>query len=95
MFQYRIPLTGLSNASWRTAFKQPPASLVTSSFHPDRVTVRGRYLLLDTSEGRLDAWVKRIQKWIDWANEQAGPAALGPGGRKSERGTGAGRARRR
>jgi hypothetical protein len=82
MFRYRIPLTGLSDAAWRSAFKRPPRSQVTTWYHPDHVTVRGRYLLLETSEIHFNVWIEHIRK-------------SGSGGRKAERGTGTGRARRR
>jgi hypothetical protein len=95
MFRYRIPLTGLSDAAWRSAFKRPPRSQVTTWYHPDHVTVRGRYLLLETSEIHFNVWIEHIQKWIAWANRRGGLAESGSGGRKAERGTGTGRARRR
>jgi hypothetical protein len=67
---YVVDLTRAPSFAWRAAFLRPPPRLTSKQRAADvgRVQVRGATIHFRTTPGRLAACVRRIDRWIDYAN---------------------------
>jgi hypothetical protein len=67
---YEVELWGAPSAQWRAAFLRPPPALVTRNRTPDvgRVAIYGTTLHFRTPPRHLDGWLRRIDRWIVYAN---------------------------
>jgi hypothetical protein len=67
---YEITLSGVPSPAWRAAFLQPPARLTTARTTPElgRLGVHGARVTFRTIPARLHAWLRRIDRWIAYAN---------------------------
>jgi len=67
---YEVALTTAPSAEWRVAFVRPPPRLTSARFNPDigRVVLQGATVHLRAAPPDLDAWLKRIDRWIAYAN---------------------------
>jgi hypothetical protein len=67
---YTITLNGVPSRAWRAAFLKPPAHLVTRRYVPElaRVGLDGATVLFRTGPPQARFWLKRIDRWIAYAN---------------------------
>jgi hypothetical protein len=67
---YEVALTTAPSREWRVAFVRPLPRLMTTRFNPDigRVVVQGAAVNLRAAPTDLDAWLRRIDRWIAYAN---------------------------
>jgi hypothetical protein len=67
---YEIELSAVPSPEWRAAFLRPPPSLVNSRYTPKvgHVGLVGTAVHFRTTPDRLDAWLYRIDWWIEYAN---------------------------
>ena len=67
---YSVTLTAAPSRAWRAAFIRPPARLARGQFTPElgRVGLDGATVLFRTTPRQLDAWLRRIDRWIAYAN---------------------------
>ena len=65
-----VLLTAIPSPEWRSAFVRPPGRLTSSQYALDvgRVTVQKAGLHFRTAPGEVDAWLRRIDRWIAYAN---------------------------
>lgn len=67
---YEIELGAVPSRVWRAAFLRPPAGLTTPRFTPKlgRLGVDGARVTFRTSPFQLHQWLRRIDRWIAYAN---------------------------
>jgi hypothetical protein len=67
---YEITLSAVPSPEWRAAFLRPPARLTTARNTPDlgRLGLDGPRVTFRTIPARLHAWLRRIDRWIAYAN---------------------------
>jgi hypothetical protein len=68
---YEVELSGSPSAAWRAAFLRPPARLTSVRGTPElgRVGIgAGATVHFRTVPARLHAWLRRIDRWIAYAN---------------------------
>jgi hypothetical protein len=67
---YEIELSATPSPAWRAAFLRPPARLITARGTPElgRLELDGARVTFRTIPARLHAWVRRIDRWIAYAN---------------------------
>jgi hypothetical protein len=61
---------GSGSQAWRAAFLHPPAGLTTRRHTPEvaGLEIHGPRVTLRTIPARLHAWLRRIDRWIAYAN---------------------------
>jgi hypothetical protein len=67
---YECELTTMPSPVWRAAFLRPPPRLTTMQYTPDpgRVGLTGGMIHFRTTSARAHFWLKRIARWIAYAN---------------------------
>jgi hypothetical protein len=67
---HEVELGAVPSTEWRAAFLRPARRLVSMRFTPDlgRVGVAGSEIHFRTAPDQLDAWLYRIDGWIDYVN---------------------------
>jgi hypothetical protein len=67
---YEIELGVVPSRAWRAAFLRPPPALVTVRFTPElgRMDLTGARIVFRTSPPQLHQWLRRIDRWIAYAN---------------------------
>jgi hypothetical protein len=63
-------LWSASSPQWRTAFFRPPPVLITADRTPEvgRVAIRGTTVHFRAAPRHLEAWLRRIDRWIAYVN---------------------------
>jgi hypothetical protein len=63
-------LTAAPSREWRATFLRPPLPLVTADRTPEvgRVAIHGTTRHFRTAPRHLGGWLRRIDKWIAYAN---------------------------
>jgi len=66
---YEAELWTAPSRQWRAAFLRPPPSLITGdrTLEVGRVAIHGATLHFRTAPRHLGGWLRRIDKWIDYA----------------------------
>jgi hypothetical protein len=65
---YAVPLTAAPSRPWRGAFVRPPARMTTARYTPHAVSLDGASVIVRTTPAGLPAWLRRIDRWIEYAN---------------------------
>jgi hypothetical protein len=67
---YELELTAVPSPAWRAAFLRPPSHLTGPKSTPDlgRLSVRDATVAFRTAPRRLEGWLRRIDRWIAYAN---------------------------
>ena len=67
---YEVELTAAPSREWRAAFLRPPPALITADRTPEvgRVAIYGTTVHFRTAPRHLTAWLRRIGRWIAYAN---------------------------
>ena len=65
---YAVALTASPSRPWRAAFVRPPARLTTTRFTPHAVSLDGASVIVKTTPADLPIWLRRIDRWIAYAN---------------------------
>jgi hypothetical protein len=67
---YEVGLTAPPSRAWRAAFLRPPRTLTTETATPElgRVDLVGDCILFRTVPAKIHAWLRRIDRWINYAN---------------------------
>jgi len=67
---YEIELSEAPSREWRAAFLRPPPRLMTPQSTPElgRLELDGPRITFRTIPARLHAWLRRIDRWIAYAN---------------------------
>ena len=67
---YEVALTAIPSRVWRAAFLRPPAALTSTRFTPElgRLELEGARVSFRTSPPHLHRWLRRIDRWIEYAN---------------------------
>ena len=67
---YEVALSAIPSRVWRAAFLRPPAGLTSARFTPDlgRLGLDGARVTFRTSPPHLHRWLRRIDRWIEYAN---------------------------
>ena len=67
---YEAKLSAAPSRAWRAAFLRPPAALTTIRRTPElgRLDLRGDVVMFRTAPAQLHAWLRRIDRWIVYAN---------------------------
>jgi hypothetical protein len=67
---YEFDLWAAPSPEWRAAFVRPPPSLITADRTPEigRVAIHGATVHFRTAPRHLDGWLRRIDRWIAYAN---------------------------
>jgi hypothetical protein len=67
---YEIELWVAPSPQWRAAFLRPPPALITKDRTPEvgRVAIHGTTMHFRTAPRNLGAWLRRIDRWIAYAN---------------------------
>jgi hypothetical protein len=67
---YAVTLCPAPSRAWRAAFLRPPPALTRGRFTPElgRVHLDEARVLFRTTPSRLPAWVRRIDRWVAYAN---------------------------
>ena len=67
---YEVEFTAAPSPYWRAAFLRPPPKLTSRTYTPDRgrVEIRATTLHFRTDPARLLGWMRRIDRWIAYAN---------------------------
>jgi hypothetical protein len=67
---YEVDLTATPSRVWRAAFLRPPARLTGARSTParGRIGLEGSTILFRTAPARLPVWLRRIDRWIAYAN---------------------------
>jgi hypothetical protein len=67
---YEVELSKAPSRAWRAAFLRPPAALTTIKRTPElgRLDLHGHRITFRTIPTQLDAWLRRIDRWIAYAN---------------------------
>jgi hypothetical protein len=65
-----VELSATPSPAWRAAFLRPPARLTTVRTTPEvgRLELNGHRVTFRTIPARLHAWLRRIHRWIAYAN---------------------------
>ena len=65
---YAVPLTAGPSRPWRAAFVRPPARMTTARLTPHAVSLDGASVIVKTTPADLRTWLRRIDRWIAYAN---------------------------
>jgi hypothetical protein len=65
---YAVQLTAEPSRPWRGAFGRPPTRLTTARYTPHAVSFDGATVIVRTTPAGLHAWLRRIDRWIAYAN---------------------------
>jgi hypothetical protein len=67
---YVVELSAKPSPAWCAAFFRPPARLTTARMTPElgRLELTGHRVTFRTIPARLHAWLRRIDRWIAYAN---------------------------
>ena len=67
---YEVDLTAAPPREWRAAFLRPPPALITADRTAEvgRVAIHGTTVHFRTVPRHLEAWLRRIDRWIAYAN---------------------------
>lgn len=67
---YEVELSAAPSQAWRAAFLHPPVALVTPQHTPTlgRLELDGPRVTFQTIPVRLHGWLRRIDRWITYAN---------------------------
>lgn len=67
---YEVSLTAAPSREWRAAFLRPPPRLTSATSTPEigRVGLHGATVHFRTAPHRLRFWLRRIDRWIAYAN---------------------------
>jgi hypothetical protein len=67
---YEVTLSAVPSPGWRAAFLRPPPRLTTAQNTPElgRLGMDGPRVTFRTIPARLHAWLRRIDRWIAYAN---------------------------
>jgi hypothetical protein len=67
---YEIVLSAVPSRVWRAAFLRPPPGLTTTRHTPELgcLGLDGARVTFRTSPPHLHQWLRRIDRWIDYAN---------------------------
>ena len=67
---YEVDLWAAPSPQWRAAFLRPPPALITAGRRPEvgRVAIHGATLHFRAAPRHLHAWLRRIDRWIAYAN---------------------------
>jgi hypothetical protein len=67
---YEVDLWTAPSPHWRAAFLRPPLALITDDRTPElgRVAIHGATLHFRAAPQHVDAWLRRIDRWIVYAN---------------------------
>jgi hypothetical protein len=67
---YQIELSAAPSRVWRAAFLRPPQRLRTTRFTPElgRLGLDGTRVTFRTTPLQLHRWLRRIDRWIAYAN---------------------------
>lgn len=67
---YEIELSAVPSPAWRTAFLRPPAALRTARYTPKLggLGLEGPRVTFRTSPPHLHQWLRRIDRWVEYAN---------------------------
>ena len=65
---YEVTLSAVPSRPWRAAFVRPPARLTTVRFPPAAVSLHGATVTFRATPARLPSWLRRIDRWIEYAN---------------------------
>jgi hypothetical protein len=71
---YEVEINAVPWAKWRAAFLRPPPRLVDPRYTPEsgRVGISGNAIHFRTTPDQLEAWLYRIDGWIEYANSATG-----------------------
>jgi hypothetical protein len=67
---YSVTLTPPPSRAWRAVFLRPPPALTRGRFTPEaaRLGLDGATVIFRTTPRQLTAWVRRIDRWVAYAN---------------------------
>ena len=67
---YVVELSKRPSPAWRAAFLRPPARLTTArtTSEAGRLELNGHRVTFRTIPAKLHAWLRRIDRWIVYAN---------------------------
>jgi hypothetical protein len=67
---YEVALNAIPSRVWRAAFLRPPSALTSTRFTPElgRLGLDGARVSFRTSPPHLHRWLRRIDRWIEYAN---------------------------
>jgi hypothetical protein len=67
---YAVALSAAPSRAWRAAFLRPPPRLLTTTGTPElgRISLQEATVLFRTTPRRLTFWLRRIDRWIAYAN---------------------------
>ena len=67
---YEVALSTAPSLAWRAAFLRPPPRLTTATATPERarLDLRGTRVTFRTTPPQLHRWLRRIDRWIAYAN---------------------------
>ena len=67
---YEVELTAAPSPVWRGAFLRPPPRVTTTQYTPTigRVGLTGATVHFRADSLRLPSWLRRIDRWIAYAN---------------------------
>ena len=68
-YLFEVLLTAIPSPAWRACFVRPPARLTSTRYAPDvgRVTGPQNAGTSGRSRPEVDAWLRRIDRWIAYA----------------------------
>ena len=67
---YEVALSAVPSRAWRAAFLRPPPALTPGRYTPElgRLGLEGTRVSFRTSPPHLHRWLRRIDRWIEYAN---------------------------
>jgi hypothetical protein len=67
---YEVDLWAAPSPQWRAAFLRPPPPLISADRTPEigRVAIHGATVHFRAAPRHLDGWLRRIDRWIAYAN---------------------------
>ena len=66
---YEVELSAAPSPEWRAAFLRPPPGLTTTTYTPELgLGLDGARVAFRTTPSRLHGWLRRIDRWIEYAN---------------------------
>jgi hypothetical protein len=67
---YEVALSAVPSPAWRAAFLRPPPAPTTARYTPElgRLGLAGARVTFRTSPSYLHQWLRRIDRWIEYAN---------------------------
>ena len=67
---YEVALSAVPSRAWRAAFLRPPPALTPVRYTPElgRLGLEGARVSFRTSPPHLHRWLRRIDRWIEYAN---------------------------